>query len=326
MDPVSHIALAHNLVRLRRDAGAQRGIVSAAVLGALSPDVDVFLLPLGWDRYMVAHESGTHSLAGAVVCAALAAALTRVGIRDGRFSALFAVAVLGAASHIWFDLFSGATIRLLWPFADLRFSNLGAFAMADPWVASLSLTAALAIWWRTGRRRQIAMVFAGALLLFTATKTVVRVEAQSIFSAHVPRARDPLVLPLWGSLTAYEFYAHDQGVVSKWMVDVKGGTVDQLITVPEYGTAAESETARSTINWETVRNFRRTHAFAFATASSSVEGTRVMWSDLRYCHPSAGARGAGSSITCAVKAGGEMRAPGAKPRLIVIVGAVVQER
>ena len=76
---------------------AATGVIPAAVLGALSPDVDMFLLPRGWDRYMTAHESGTHSVVGALVCAALAAALARAVWRRGRYGAMLAAAVIGAA-------------------------------------------------------------------------------------------------------------------------------------------------------------------------------------------------------------------------------------
>lgn len=326
MDPVSHVALAYNLVRLRRDAQVARSVVIAAVLGVLAPDVDVFLLPWGWDRYMVAHQSGTHSIVGAVVCAALAAALVRAFLRRQAYLPLFNAAVLGAMSHVWFDLFSGATIRVLWPFADVRFSNLGTFAMADPWVATGCLGAALAIWWHTKKRRQIAMGFVGALLVFTAAKMVARVEAHSVFAAHVPRVVDPLVLPVWASLTRWEIYAHDNGSVSKWMIDLRHATVEREITAPEYGEPGESPTARSTLGWETVRNFRRTHDFVFATTSSAAGVTRVMWSDLRYCSGSGGVPLVESGLTCAVSAGGEIRPSSAEPRLIVMIGSVQQER
>ena len=66
MDSLSHVALAHNLPvsAATTTPRAATGVIPAAVLGALSPDVDIFLLPRGWDRYMTVHESGTHSVIG----------------------------------------------------------------------------------------------------------------------------------------------------------------------------------------------------------------------------------------------------------------------
>jgi membrane-bound metal-dependent hydrolase YbcI (DUF457 family) len=324
MDPLSHVALVSNLVRLRRAAGVPRGVLPAAVLGALAPDVDVFLVPSGWDRYMVAHQSGTHSLLGALVCAGLAAALIRAFFRDARYTPLFGAAVLGAISHICFDLLSGATIRLLWPFADVRFTNVGAFAMADPWVATTCLATAVAIWWHTERRRQIALAFTVGLLVFTAAKMIAQAEARSRFAAHVTQAGELRVLPVWGSLTKWEIYAHDHGSVSKWLIDLRHGTVERQIMVPEYGDGTTAQTAMSTLGWETVRNFRQTHDFAFARSSSTAGVTRVMWSDLRYCSSSGGVPD--SAITCAVSAGGEIDPSFSEPRLIVMIGKLRQER
>src|SRR5918999_1557437 len=108
MDPVSHMALGYTLINLRRRA--ERGVGLAVSLGALSPDIDVVLIPTGWDRYVVAHQGGTHSVIGAVICGVLAGALTR-GIRRGSSVAIIALAaVVGALSHVWFDLVSGASL------------------------------------------------------------------------------------------------------------------------------------------------------------------------------------------------------------------------
>jgi membrane-bound metal-dependent hydrolase YbcI (DUF457 family) len=324
MDPASHIALAHNLIRLRYSPSAATGIIPAAVLGALSPDIDVFLLPRGWDRYMVAHESGTHSIFGALVCAALAAGLARILWRRGRYGAMLAVAALGAISHVWFDLFSGATIRLWWPLSGTRVANLGAFAMADPWMVALCLGAAIAILSGRGKRQRNALIFTLILVLFTAAKTATRVEAMRVFRAHMPDGGELLVLPVWSSLTAWEVYGHEAGHLSQWIVDARAGSIERRMTIPVVG-APEADRAivADSLAWETVRNFRRTHAFAFARTTQAGRAIRVMWSDLRYCRPSTGSAG---EPECTIHAGGELVAPAIIPRLIVTIGNVTQSR
>jgi membrane-bound metal-dependent hydrolase YbcI (DUF457 family) len=325
VDPVSHVAFAYNLVRLRRAPRADRGVVAAVVLGALSPDVDVFLLPLGWDRYMVAHQAGTHAAAGAVLCAILAAGLTRLFVRRARFLPLLGAAALGVASHIWFDLFSGATIRLLWPLSSVPFDNLGMFAMADPWVAAACIVAAITIWWRQERSALTARVFLGVLLLFVAAKAWSRDEARSVAANAVPGAAEAILLPVWGSLSAWELYVHHEGAVKQWLIDRQNGLITQRMTVPEFGSPSETPLVMKTLDWDTVRNFRRTHAFAFARTSTASGVTTVRWSDLRYCHP-AGEPAFGVAIACAVEAGGEIGGLHATPRLFVRVGSIVQRR
>jgi membrane-bound metal-dependent hydrolase YbcI (DUF457 family) len=276
MDPLSHLALAHNLMRLRQPSRAATGVVRAAMLGALSPDVDVLLLPRGWDRYMVAHESGTHSVLGALVCAASAATLAHAAWR-GRYGPLLAATVLGAVSHLWFDLFSGATVRLWWPLVDARVGNLGAFAMGDPWVALWCLMTAIVIASRRDKRLRSAVISATVLALFVVVKTAIRLEAERVFRAHVPAASEILILPVWASLTTWEVYGQDTTHVSQWIVDARTRSLEQRMTAPVLGARGAGQAiVAASLDWETVRNFRRTHQFAFARATSAGEATRVM--------------------------------------------------
>jgi membrane-bound metal-dependent hydrolase YbcI (DUF457 family) len=324
MDPLSHVALAHNLVRLRQPSPAATGVIPAAVLGALSPDVDVFLLPRGWDRYMTVHESGTHSVLGALVCAALAAALARAVWRRGWYVAMLAAAITGALSHLWFDLSSGATIRLFWPLVETRVSNLGVFAMGDPWVAVWSIVTAIVIARRRERRVRTAVIFCAGLAIFVAVKTATRVEAARVFRTHVLELGEVLILPVWGSLTAWEVYGQDTTNVSQWLIDARTGSIERRMTAPVLGSSgADHPIVTQSLDWDTVRNFRRTHGFAFARTTTVGGTTRVMWSDLRYCQPAAGS---GQQPVCAVGAGGEQVAPATAPRLIVTIGNVVQTR
>src|SRR5688572_81327 len=132
MDPVSHVVFGSSLNRARMRAPALRGTSLAIGLGSLAPDIDLVLVPTGWDRYLVAHQAGTHSLLGAVVCGVLAAGVAHLLRRGSAFRPLIVPAVVGALSHVLADLLSGATIRIAWPMLDTRVSNLGVFTMGDP--------------------------------------------------------------------------------------------------------------------------------------------------------------------------------------------------
>src|SRR5258708_32763240 len=78
MDPLTHIVVGRAVVAAADDsAPAARGVAAAAILGALSPDVDAAIAFSGWDRYIRIHEFGTHSLAGAFVMAGLPAVVVR---------------------------------------------------------------------------------------------------------------------------------------------------------------------------------------------------------------------------------------------------------
>jgi LexA-binding, inner membrane-associated putative hydrolase len=96
MDPVSHVVIGCGLASLLKPTPDVRARGLAAALGALSPDIDVALMPIAWDRYIVAHEIGTHSAIGAALCGVAAAGVTRLVQRQARFAGLLAIAVAGA--------------------------------------------------------------------------------------------------------------------------------------------------------------------------------------------------------------------------------------
>src|SRR5437867_742793 len=141
MDPLTHIVVGRAVVAAAdRHEPARRGVAWAAILGALSPDVDAAVALSGWDRYVRVHEIGTHSILGALVMACLTATVVKTGscarrggpvcppdaggrpfdsVAQGRhggrplqagFRALLAAATAGAMSHIVLDIVSGARI------------------------------------------------------------------------------------------------------------------------------------------------------------------------------------------------------------------------
>ena len=120
MDPLSHIVAGRAVVALfDRDADG-RALGAAAIVGALSPDVDIALAPSGWDIYLRAHQAGTHSIAGGLLVGCAGAFLVRAFARRSRYLPLAAAAAAAAMSHLALDALSGARIRLAWPWVDAR--------------------------------------------------------------------------------------------------------------------------------------------------------------------------------------------------------------
>src|SRR5207244_3667219 len=108
LDPLSHAIFGQTLVTaIGRQTSPLRSRVIAGVLGALAPDADAVLMPIGWDMYLRAHGVGTHSLAGSLPVAGAAALVARAFVRDSDASDLFAAAWLGCLSHIALDILSG---------------------------------------------------------------------------------------------------------------------------------------------------------------------------------------------------------------------------
>ena len=145
MDPISHIALGRTLASLDTRRRFGTGAATACILGALCPDLDILRTLQGWDVYLVHHQSGTHSLPGAVGCGVLTGTVVRAFARRGRWAALVAAGTIGAVSHVLLDLVAGADVKMFAPAWSHAFS-LPLFAMADPWLLGTLLIAALLSW------------------------------------------------------------------------------------------------------------------------------------------------------------------------------------
>ena len=249
-----------------------------AAVGAISPDIDLLAAPFGWDRYLAVHEIGTHSILGALCCGVLAASLARA-IGAGRQRQLAICAGIGALSHVALDVLSGATIRLLWPVADTRFTA-PVVAMADPWLAGILVIGFLTRWIPATDRTLAARLTLVAVATFFGAKTALLVEAWKCYS--VATATEPGIAWLpeaeWGSLTSWLVHDRTDNRVRRWRVNVRTGEVQLRLQLADN---LETNAARLSMNFESVRHVRRAHDFVFASAQVVTEGTRVLWSDIR---------------------------------------------
>ena len=320
MDPVTHAVLGRSLEYVRQRGPAEQGRGLAVMLGALSPDIDAVLMPAGFDRYLAAHEIGTHSVVGAIACGVLSGALTRLIRRGSKFRVLVTAAIVGALSHVAADLLAGAAIRVGWPLAATRVMNLGVFAMGDPWIVALSAVTALAWWVWPDQRRQCAIAM---LILFAAGAGVKSWSRIRALDAHRSAATPPgdgarLIEPVPASLFEWQVFDRTADEVRAWRADARG-PVRLLLTIPRLPDDADTRaTIQRSRTWDTTQNFLRAHDFTFANvARDAASGdTRVMWSDIRYC---------ATATSCAIRSGGDL-APSGELRLLVEVGSLRQVR
>jgi membrane-bound metal-dependent hydrolase YbcI (DUF457 family) len=148
MDPVSHVIVGRTVVAALQSRDRSRfgpGAAAAAMLGALSPDLDCVLMPAGWDIYLRFHEIATHSLVGGIAVGCAAAAVIRLFRRGSRWMMLAVAGMLGAISHLALDVMSGARLDLGWPVLDTRIT-WPLVAMAEPWLIALLTAGAAAMW------------------------------------------------------------------------------------------------------------------------------------------------------------------------------------
>jgi hypothetical protein len=340
MDPLTHMVVGRAVVAAadRGDRPA-RGVAWAAILGALSPDIDIGVAFFGWDRYVRFHQIGTHAIAGAVAMACLTAAVVGavVRLRGGatRFATLFGAAAAGALSHLILDLVCGGRIRLGWPLVSGRVT-VPLVAMADPWLVAICIGGLLARW--PGRRPMhvVSQAILAAAIVLLAVKAALL--ARALRSSPVAVSL-PAIEASWGSWTEWSVFERGTGWVRAWTI---GSGPPVLSMAQPLG--RETPLERGSRSLPTVQNFLAAHDFVFPVDRPAGGGRRqVLWSDLHYCRTStaSGARvdsvdreaaqrapiaGRGESVSCAVWAGGVFDVDGRALKQLVQVGSVVQTR
>ena len=314
MDPVSHVIFGRTLIALDRRGRLGAGAIAAAVLGALSPDIDALAIFRGWDVYLRVHEIGTHSIVGSAVMGSAAGTLVYFLKRGARYAGLVLAGAAGALSHVVFDLVSGAHIRLGWPFLHGR-ASLPLAAMADPWLIAICAAGALGLWTLRRRAFIVATTVVAAIATFLTVKGVLMTVAVPQWRAATSADTivDHAVEASWSSLTAWDVSDRTPVALRKWRVNAMGSPA-LLFSIPSRSDSPLVVASRS---FDTVQNFLRVHDLGFAVTTPLDAGTQVLWSDIRYCC---------SATECALWFGGVFDRDGRPVTQVVRVGAWQQTR
>ena len=249
MDAVSHLIFGRALAAIAprpapgaSHAAATRGLTAATVIASIVPDADAVLMPFGWDRYLLWHQRGTHSLIGTVADAIVLAIALRLllgmwpraprdqrsALPDGegvnslspmpgrgqgeghapaRLTHLVLAAWLGCLGHVLIDLISGGTIRLFAPFSIAPY-GMPWMAMADPLIAVPLAIFLLASWRWPGRERvaRFAWITLIALTALVGVKELSRraaIDAYARASVGQPDIQSPAIESAWASFTRW---------------------------------------------------------------------------------------------------------------------------
>jgi membrane-bound metal-dependent hydrolase YbcI (DUF457 family) len=306
VDPVSHAAFGCLIARSARAPMPRLAI--AASIGALAPDLDSVLMPFGWDLYLRAHETGTHTLIGSVPLACAAAVVAR-GRSRLPLAALLQIAWLGVISHLFLDVVSGARIRLFSPFGHIR-TMVPLVAMAEPWVLGICLLGVAAMAVGRMRARPTATLAVSIIALSLAVKGVWLAQALHTLPPNAAvRAR--IVEAQWASLRQWNVFTRtDTGLTWTSIAPARPPR-----TRDEWPIASDFPLAQRSRELTVVQNLRTTHELTFAREVRTGDGSLlVLWSDIRFCWRPSGtneaqrgplALGSGpAQVACALWVGG----------------------
>lgn len=340
MDPVSHGIIGRAVVAASGRRLQGRGVGAAAILGALSPDIDFVLMPIGWDIYLRAHVAGTHSIAGAVVTGLGSAGLVRLCVRNSALPPLCGAALISALTHLAGDIVSGARLQPAWPLVE-RTVSLPLVAMADPWTIAIVLAGGCAMWLQRQHLARGARLAVAALALFLMVKAALLAATLSTLDRHTGDSSpgdgtERVIEARWASVTEWFVFDRRGSQLRQRLISLlptaagstpghqgpgQGDHEPKLILtidVPDEG-----ELTRASKSLSSVRNFLAVHHLVFPVERTASDGSRsVLWSDIRFCWRT----DAGPSPSCALWFGGVFDGGGRPLLQTVRVGSWNQRR
>jgi membrane-bound metal-dependent hydrolase YbcI (DUF457 family) len=281
VDPVSHLLFGRTVALTVRRRPALTGVTAALVLGSILPDADAALAPGGFDLYLRAHASGTHSLLGTVVEALVLALVLRMLVTGSRVLPLLVASWVGLVGHICWDLADGSDINLFKPFSD---AVLGwhLVAMGEP-IVLVTLAAAVLLAWRWPARAQSSAAAALVLLsVLLAVKKTTQDWARARYAESVVNEVPQVVAvaPSLGRLFAWTIYDRDRDRVRAWSVDGRSGAVTLAF---EYHDAADAPAVMLSRELPVVRAFLGLSKIPFVRVVRDGPRRLVLWSDVSSC-------------------------------------------
>ncbi|MFZ7103696.1 MAG: metal-dependent hydrolase [Peptococcaceae bacterium] len=139
MDPVTHgIAGAAVAVAAGADVSVSSPFLVAAILGAVSPDLDIIFQYWGDYIYLKHHRGISHSLPGLLCFAALIGGTLHFVFPQYGIILLGLWALLGALSHTFLDLLNSYGVMLFYPFSKKKYT-LNLLMISDPVLIAASV-------------------------------------------------------------------------------------------------------------------------------------------------------------------------------------------
>jgi membrane-bound metal-dependent hydrolase YbcI (DUF457 family) len=285
-----------------------RGVTAALVLGSILPDVDGVLVPRGFEVYLRAHASGTHSCLGAFAEALALAVTLHTFVRGSHFVRLLAGASIGTFGHIFWDLANGSDMHVLQPFSN-RVFGWHLISMGEPVVLAILAAAVFFAWRHPQHAQQMAVVTIVALVAVLALKVASQVSARGLYTEALhhdaPQAIE--VAPVMGRLFVWTIYDRAGDRVRAYRVDSRLRTTSLAF---EYRDAPSSPAVERARQLPVVQTFLRLPTIPFVRIEHEEAHGLVLWSDVRAC----------SMSGCNVSFGGAFDEAGAPLYQLIEVG------
>ena len=259
-------------------ARPRAGVTVALVLGALFPDIDAALVLRGFDAYLQAHASGTHTVIGTFVGAVVVAVAVRAFVAGASVLPIIIASWAGAVSHVLCDLADGSDIRVFEPFSS-RVFGWHLVVMGEPIVLALLVAGAVAVWLRPLYRTRFAVATLAVVTGVLVFKAFTQRKAREAFAGRNGSARAVALTPKMAALFEWTLVERAGDRVRAWTIDARSEAMSlDFERRDATGTAVVPST-----QLPVVRTFLGLARVPFARTEQDGAALLVLWSDAATC-------------------------------------------
>ncbi|WP_192930101.1 metal-dependent hydrolase [Alkaliphilus pronyensis] len=131
MDPLSHALIGLSLHGLSQGPSLSNPATIGVIIGAIVPDLDIIARLKGDYVYLKHHRVETHSIPGIIGLSLITTYLLSFLYTSFAFKEVFIWTMIGALSHMFFDLLNSYGVAILYPF-NRRMYSLNLIMIYDP--------------------------------------------------------------------------------------------------------------------------------------------------------------------------------------------------
>jgi len=311
MDALTHALASYAATRAFFPRASRNTLFAALAAGTLA-DAGRIAVLVGPSAWLRVQGTWLHSVAGALLLAALVAGVvlalerrrTQPSAAPLSSAPLFAAAGLAALLHVALDLCQSGGVALLWPFRARR-TALDWIGGADPWILALLLaglllpallrliTEEIGAKEKEPRGRTGAVLALAAVCVLLAARAVLHERAVALLDARTYRGELPLrVAAFPENLSPFRWrgIVETQSALHLLALNAGPGAALDPESAQHIFKPEPSNILEAAQNTQSAQRFLAAARFPKATVEKTVEGYRVELHDLRYAAAGNGER------------------------------------
>lgn len=225
MDPLTHGIIGLGVAALSGETELMSPITIGAIIGAMSPDIDIIAKYWGDYKYLKHHRGATHSLFSILGLSIVISLILNFIFPDYSFVKILASTSIGTLSHTFFDALNSYGVKPLLPFKNKKY--LASLLMLyDPFLSLLSIGLFIL---KIGTGYKIVIALAGLSVYIAYRHFIKRESTNKIIDAYGLKPEDRLhVMPNLTNFFKWDFVFEKSDVRVVGRISFLSNKIDEI--------------------------------------------------------------------------------------------------